>query len=142
MMIEVRINNEEVIVVGDNTGSSGKNGITKLEFIFDSPDDTKEKNFNNIIGIELEGKINSNTKEQILKLAEWATTSESSKIYKEVNICIYSGDINSDTLREIILTSAFVVDYTEIFDINSEAETKYILKLRQKLDKRAEVRVY
>lgn len=142
MMIEVRINNEEVIVVGDNTGSSGKNGITKLEFIFDSPDDTKEKNFNNIIGIELEGKINSNTKEQILKLAEWATTSESSKIYKEVNICIYSGDINSDTLREIILTSAFVVDYTEIFDINSEAETKYILKLRQKFDKRAEVRVY
>ena len=141
-MIEVRINNEEVIVVGDNTGSSGKNGITKLEFIFDSPDDTKEKNFNNIIGIELEGKINSNTKEQILKLAEWATTSESSKIYKEVNICIYSGDINSDTLREIILTSAFVVDYTEIFDINSEAETKYILKLRQKFDKRAEVRVY
>ena len=142
MMIEVRINNEEVIVVGDNTGSSGKNGITKWEFIFDSPDDTKEKNFNNIIGIELEGKINSNTKEQILKLAEWATTSESSKIYKEVNICIYSGDINSDTLREIILTSAFVVDYTEIFDINSEAETKYILKLRQKFDKRAEVRVY
>lgn len=141
-MIEVRVNNEEIIIVGDSSGSSGKNGITKLEFIFDSPDDTKEKNFNNIVGVELEGNINSNVKEQVLKLAEWATTSESSKIYKEVNICIYSGDINSDTLREIILTSAFVVDYTEKFDINNEAETKYILKLRQKFDKRAEVKVY
>lgn len=141
-MIEVRVNNEEVIIVGDNTGSSGKNGITKLEFIFDSPDDTKEKSYNNIIGVILEGKINSSVKEQILKLAEWATTSESSKIYKEVNICIYSGDINSDTLREIILTSAFVVDYKEEFDMSSEEGAKYLLKLRQKFDKRAEVKVY
>ncbi|WP_293960671.1 hypothetical protein [uncultured Fusobacterium sp.] len=142
MLIEVRVNTEEIVITGDNTGSTGKNGITKLEFIFDSPDDTKEKNYNNIIGVILEGKINTNVKEQILKLAEWATTSESSKIYREVNICVYSGDINSDALREIVLTSAFVVDYQEKFDMSSEDETKYLLTLRQKFDKRAEVKIY
>lgn len=138
MYIEVKINNEEIILLGNN---SDKNGITEIEFIFDSPDDTKEKNFNNIIGLKLKGVINLETKDEILKLAQWAITTESSKIYRDVNICIYSGDINSDTLREIILTAAFVVDYNENFIVTKE-DPGYDLTLRQKFDKKSEIRIY
>ena len=62
MYVEVKINNEEIVLSGDNPD---KKGITEIEFIFDSPDDIKEKNFNNIIGLKLKGIINLETKDEI-----------------------------------------------------------------------------
>lgn len=103
-------------------------GINKLEFIYDSSDDSTEKKLDAIKGLKLEGKISAENKSETLELAKWSLYEKGNSVYRKVNVKIT--DNNEKIIREYDFSAMFVVDYTEKFI--AEGKGEFILKLYQK----------
>lgn len=134
MGIKIKITGKEVEEI-----TLGKEEIKNFNFIFDSPDDVKEKSIVPIIGIEFNGKINVNNKDEILKLVNWALYFGGQDIYRKVEIRLI--DKEENILREYVFNKMFVVDYTENFE-EENTTLGYEIKLTQKLTEKEEIKIF
>lgn len=124
MGIEIKIFGESEIVLKEDQNNQG---VTGLEFIFDSADDVRDKSFDAIAGLKIYGEISEIDKKETLELGKWALCVVGNGIYRKVNVMITDGKEN--VIREYSFSNMFVLDYKEEFDKNGG---KYTLILRQK----------
>lgn len=125
MVVRVEIND---IVFEETNETFGINGV---KFIFDSPDDTKEKNFGATVGLVLSGEINEKNKNNTLELGKWALCEKGEDIYRKVKVQVIDNEDN--ILREYKFSAMFVVDYREeLKEVDHKFVSNFEIVLRQK----------
>lgn len=125
MAVRVEIND----IIFEETGKEA--GINEVKFIFDSPEDTKEKNYGATVGLILSGVITEKNKNNTLELGKWALCENGEDIYRKVKV--QAIDDQNNILREYKFSSMFVVDYNEnIFNTGNNVNCTFEIVLRQK----------
>lgn len=126
MAIELIVTSDEgVIELKEQEDASG---ITELEFLYDSADDSTEKKYDAIKGLILKGTITSINKDQTLNLAKWALYEKGTAVYRGVNVKLI--DDLENIIREYSFSAMFVVDYKESFSATGNGT--FEIKLYQK----------
>lgn len=107
--------------------------VESFRFVAAVPEDSNARTSDLSATVEIKGRIvrDSEGKEPALQLEEWSRVSATGEnCYRNMTIIVVS---ESKAVRQYILPNAFVVDYTEEFDIQ-EGIGHFTLIARQKKD--------
>jgi len=127
MGFKVKIEANEVITLGSET-------VQTVKFVTDTPNDSNARSTD--LGLELiiSGKIRANVAgvpDDTVKLPVWALVpAENAKCYGKVTVDVISA---GKEVRQIIMDTAYVVSYKEVFADESGVGT-FTLQVRQKKD--------
>lgn len=126
MAINVKITSEigEILLKEDKDSQ----GVTGIEFIFDSADGVKDKSFEATAGLKLLGEISDRNSKDTLELGKWALCVTGEGIYRKVNVMITNN--SEEVIREYNFSNMFVVDYVEKLD--GQGKGTYTIELRQR----------
>lgn len=126
--LEIKGKNDEIVLEKDS--------ISSIKFISDTPNDSNARATDLSVGIEIVGKIMSQTDDISKKLSYWSlVASESDDAYRQLVLEVISAGI---VIRKITMTSAFIIDYEENFDtLNGTGKFKILIK--QKKEKIEEI---
>jgi hypothetical protein len=123
-------------VDGVDTIKLGFDNIEEVEFKTDTPYDSNARSTDLGTSLIIRGKIltpvDGDEADSTIKLAEWSLVpAEREDCYRNLTISVIAA---SQIVREINLTNAFVVDYTEDYGHTDGVGTFY-LYVKQKKDK-------
>lgn len=124
-----------VKIEASETIELGLQVVQKVIFDTDTPDDSNARSTDLGMTVKIVGKIltpvNGGVADESMKLAKWALVpSESADCYGKVTVEVLSGD---KIVRQIVLDTAYVMDYHEIFNDSAGVGT-FELVVRQKKD--------
>lgn len=125
----------KVTIEASETIELGLQAVQKVIFDTDTPDDSNARSTDLGMTITVVGKIltpvNGGVADTSVKLAKWALVpSESIDCYGKVTVEVLAGN---KVVRQIVLDTAYVVDYREIFN-DSAGVGIFELVVRQKKD--------
>lgn len=135
MGFRLRINGAESIELMEKS-------ILTVKFETDTPDDSNARSTDLGTSIMITGKIltavDGETSDDTLKIARWSqVTAENSDCYRELTVDVVSA---GQIVRQVKLTKAFVVDYTESYG-DTEGVGTFFLHAKQKKDKMIDVKL-
>lgn len=126
--ISIKGLNDNIILEKDN--------ILSVKFISDTPNESNARATDLSIGLEINGKITNEKKDDTKKLALWSLVpAEVQDCYRN---CTLETIIAGSVIRKINLSTAFIVDYNENFDTKNGTGL-FSLILKQKKEKISEV---
>lgn len=127
MGFKVKIEGKETIQLGVET-------VEKVTFITDTPNDSNARSTDLGLGLLITGKIRAGlggVADETIKIPTWALVpAEDANCYGKVTVDVISG---GKVVREIVMDTAYIISYNEIFGDESGVGT-FELFVRQKKD--------
>lgn len=127
MGFKVKIEGKETIQLGVET-------VEKVTFVTDTPNDSNARSTDLGMSLLISGKIRAGlggVADETNKIPNWALVpAEDANCYGKVTVDVISG---GKVVREIIMDTAYVISYNEIFGDESGVG-KFELLVRQKKD--------
>lgn len=125
-----------LVVEGTKPFRLGADNIETVKYKTDTPDDSNARSTDVGSILTVTGKIITATDKDkadaTLELGLWSLVSaESADCYRKVTLDVVAA---GQTVRQIYIPNAFVVDYTEEFG-DTEGVGTYVLVIKQKRDK-------
>lgn len=133
----------KLTIKGQNgTLTYGKDIITAANITVDTPHSSMAKSSSMAVTVHIAGSMVSQEgnydNSDVLELLQWSLVSASnSDSYREVTVVDDKADQAS---RQIVLSSAFIIDYAEMSS-NQQGAGTFSLVLRQKADRVSDVKV-
>ena len=131
----------KVKIEGGDSIQLGVENVETVEFMTDTPDDSNARSTDLGATLVIKGKIltaiGGAAADDTMKIAEWSLVpAEKADCYRKVTVDVISAD---QTVRQIELPNAFVVDYYEDYG-DGQGVGQFSLFVRQKKDKTADVK--
>lgn len=124
----------KVTIEANETIQLGLETVETITFDTDTPNDSNARSTDLGMSLTITGKIRANVNgvaDDTVKLPTWALVpAEDPKCYAKVNVDVIAG---GKVVRQIVMDTAYVVSYDEIFGDESGVGT-FKLYIRQKKD--------
>lgn len=130
---------EEPIILDENTttiNSGDAEAISSVHFKMNTlNDDTLNRSSAVRCEMVIKGQINNATKDETLKLANWAKIrGGENKLYRKVTVEVFTDKERGTELREYEVDKMFCIDYDEefIYEDRNQEEGTFTLYIAQK----------